>query len=305
MSRSEYVELMSERVLGERLSANEPITLYALENRQQLRLGEDIGREEIEDWALSTIRTAAIYILQDDAIDPPWDEFLQLVKVRETTNIQEMPPLPFPRMVIEAEKDGKPVPFHMMAKANEDTGVVICIQCLVISEIERGSRWDVVIVVEIDGKQDYFPLGLGATDAHLLTSMIEHYNIKDNEDLSFLQYSVWMMKQMIIHMVNMATVRNAPREHVQLPRQQRRGFKRKHGVEHPQVYRIRLNRAGDPINDGVSGWHYRVRFLVCGHWRHYQDGRKAWVQPYIKGPMGAPWKGRPVHETEPTEVSNL
>ena len=45
-------------------------------------------------------------------------------------------------------------------------------------------------------------------------------------------------------------------------------------------------------SDGEAKWHYKVRLMVRGHWRHLvrADGQpyKAWINMHIKGPDGAP-----------------
>ncbi|MFJ6953818.1 hypothetical protein ACWEEK_26170 [Micromonospora aurantiaca (nom. illeg.)] len=44
--------------------------------------------------------------------------------------------------------------------------------------------------------------------------------------------------------------------------------------------------------DGEPKWHYRVRFVVRGHWRRLidRDGHpyRIWINAHIKGPDGAP-----------------
>lgn len=53
--------------------------------------------------------------------------------------------------------------------------------------------------------------------------------------------------------------------------------------------------------DGGDGRTYRVRWVVDGHWRnHWYPARKThrprWIEPYVKGPEGAPLKvGEKVH----------
>ncbi|MCW6004318.1 hypothetical protein K1W54_06945 [Micromonospora sp. CPCC 205371] len=53
----------------------------------------------------------------------------------------------------------------------------------------------------------------------------------------------------------------------------------------------RTSPVGEP-GDGEAKWHYRVRFVVKGHWRrlHDQNGQpyRIWIHAYIKGPDGAP-----------------
>ena len=59
--------------------------------------------------------------------------------------------------------------------------------------------------------------------------------------------------------------------------------------------RVVMLRRTSPITepgDGEAKWHYRVRFVVKGHWRrlHDKDGQpyRIWIHAHIKGPDGAP-----------------
>ena len=59
--------------------------------------------------------------------------------------------------------------------------------------------------------------------------------------------------------------------------------------------RVVMLRCTSPIGepgDGEAKWHYRVRFVVKGHWRrlHDKDGQpyRIWIHAHIKGPDGAP-----------------
>lgn len=60
--------------------------------------------------------------------------------------------------------------------------------------------------------------------------------------------------------------------------------------------RVVMLRRVTPVNerpDGEARWHYRVRFVVRGHWRRLVDKRtgqpyRIWIHAFIKGPDGAP-----------------
>jgi hypothetical protein len=99
------------------------------------------------------------------------------------------------------------------------------------------------------------------------------------------------------------TARNVPHERLQLPRQQRKQFRREQrGGDHqggPEVYYVNLRRAGEGQGDRSEGPRYRrrVRWFVRGHWRTYRSGLVTWVRPHVRGPVGAPWKGRPLYHT--------
>lgn len=72
------------------------------------------------------------------------------------------------------------------------------------------------------------------------------------------------------------------------------------GLPDPEVTTIDLRRLyvpqdQDPDSDG-EGRHYRHRWVVSGHWRHYTNDRYSeetraqaqWIPSYVKGPDGAP-----------------
>ncbi len=59
--------------------------------------------------------------------------------------------------------------------------------------------------------------------------------------------------------------------------------------------RVVMLRRTSPIadhGDGDAKWHYRVRFVVRGHWRRLVDKQgnpyRIWIHAHIKGPDGAP-----------------
>ncbi len=59
--------------------------------------------------------------------------------------------------------------------------------------------------------------------------------------------------------------------------------------------RVVMLRRTSPVadrRDGEAKWHYRVRFIVRGHWRRLidRDGHpyRIWINAHIKGPDGAP-----------------
>jgi hypothetical protein len=96
-----------------------------------------------------------------------------------------------------------------------------------------------------------------------------------------------------ILLVQLIDVLGARQVELSIPRPHRRAHERRHQHSHPAVYFVDLRQAGD--QKPGSGREYRHRWLVRGHWRHLADGRRTWVRPYVKGPAGAPWRGRPIY----------
>ena len=85
----------------------------------------------------------------------------------------------------------------------------------------------------------------------------------------------------------LATVAPAP-----LDRAGRRRAARASIVHNTRVVMLRRTSPINERGDGEAKWHYRVRFLVKGHWRrlHDKDGQpyRIWIHAHIKGPDGAP-----------------
>lgn len=85
----------------------------------------------------------------------------------------------------------------------------------------------------------------------------------------------------------LATVAPAPIDHRTTVRAQRASIKHDTRV----VMLRRTSPVAEPT-DGEPKWHYRVRFIVRGHWRRLidRDGNpyRIWIHAHIKGPDGAP-----------------
>ena len=67
----------------------------------------------------------------------------------------------------------------------------------------------------------------------------------------------------------------------------------RHGIKHDtRVVMLRRTSSIDGPGEGDPKWHYRVRFVVRGHWRRLidRDGNpyRIWINAHIKGPDGAP-----------------
>jgi hypothetical protein len=290
MASKPYILLMSEQVLGERLKADEATTTIALQHSFNTFSLDSMS--DVVKHARAMIRTGAIYLV-------PGDHMMEAI--RHLPPISELPPLPFPRIIVEGtdnETDKPIVLFLSGEKAGKDG---LGIKLATILEVRQGTEWNVVLVLSMKGGQEYFPFGLIHEDKGLTTTLSKGFLDFYGDDpcklhnMSDLQLSSIYLSGFVINLVHLITARNAPKERVELHRKQRQNFRRRYFIEAPSVYRIKLDQAGD--REGFGGWHYKVRFLVCGHWRHYKSGRRVWVHAYIKGPAGAPWKGRPVHET--------
>jgi len=101
-----------------------------------------------------------------------------------------------------------------------------------------------------------------------------------------LAYAFWRISTQPL-----ATVARPP-----LDRPARRRAARARIVHDTRVVMLRRTQPLTEPADGEAKWHYRVRFIVRGHWRRLTDthGRpyRIWINAYIKGPDGAPPAGR-------------
>jgi hypothetical protein len=118
------------------------------------------------------------------------------------------------------------------------------------------------------------------------------------------------MLQLAINGAMLITARGVPRREQQLPRHQRKRIMRQRWAPRmPKLYYVDLAQAGEAEEIPGKTRTYHVRWLVSGHWRHIEGGDSlctcwehrhsprvaTYIEPYVKGPPGAPWIGRPVH----------
>ena len=77
-----------------------------------------------------------------------------------------------------------------------------------------------------------------------------------------------------------------------LDRPARRRAARASIVHNTRVVMLRRTSPIGEAGDGEAKWHYRVRFVVKGHWRRLHDKQgqpyRIWIHAHIKGPDGAP-----------------
>jgi len=56
------------------------------------------------------------------------------------------------------------------------------------------------------------------------------------------------------------------------------------------IVRVKKNYTHSEKSKEGKDWDLNWRVWVRGHFRHYQDGKCVWIEPYKKGPENAPWK---------------
>lgn len=230
---------------------------------QVARVAEAVGTEAL----VALIRTGGIFVVfGEDATGADDDGFLW----------GELPRLPFPRLYVEfVDQDGDP------CRVTEQDGVEVV--GFGIAEIEEGRDWLVVqhAVSEkgIAGIPCRYKSGGVLQDAFGTARAAE------------IGGSV-MLPVICAHLLD---ARGVKATEVKFPRPQRRRYERAWGKVPPRVYRVEIGGSEESHHPGSSDRTYSCRWLVRGHWRNFDDGRKSWVRPYVKGPKNAPWRGRPVY----------
>lgn len=66
---------------------------------------------------------------------------------------------------------------------------------------------------------------------------------------------------------------------------------KKHLIQAKPYYWVEIKKHVYEENDRQGpSWELDYRVWVRGHFRHYKDGKRIWIEPYVKGPPDAPWK---------------
>lgn len=200
----------------------------------------------------------------------------------------QLPPLPFPRIVFESDE-----PFPWPVK-NEQGETVMRMEAVAIEEQAEGSRWHGVLFyqlpgVAINGNEERLSI-LHAAEFVLTSSAIEWIQTDDKRERED------VIRKAIVEAVHYIVAKGVTLTSIKSSRQVRRANERK-GIATPeQVYWVRVaDEHIHALTPGDGTREYHCRWLVRGHWRRIEEARRVWVRPYIKGPAGAPWRGRPIY----------
>jgi len=248
------------------------------------------------------LRTAGYFILDIEQVH-------EALMSEPPEGMPAFPPLPFKRVWIEAHRVGRgPVPYMLYDQTERyEHGVRIPetrIEVLGVGIVEVTARhvWDVYVPYRLTDRRSRLVVGA--------------YRITPNEILMprldiDTDIGLRNLLMMAVNGAHLITAKNVPHREVVLPRAQRRGMDRgfKYPPRIPKLYFVDLAESGEIGEARPSGRTYRVRWLVMGHERHIPGGDHlctcwdhrhnpqlaTWIPPHVKGPAGAPWKGRPVH----------
>lgn len=273
-----------------------------------------------DDW-LGALQTSAWFTVDSEVIH---DAVLGAMPEHD-----ELPPLPFQRMAYDAldGRGGDPQfasPLFAFKHVRDDGDMYAhtlddlqaqdahTVNCMTVFEIQQGQLWDAILdVTRIrNGQSTLFgfhitPGGHTADyDALFLRWASEYGHEKAEEMLWFdkqLGTLVWGTAVTAAHLITASNVIN---RRILPVRQQRREWQRqRYGPVEPRIYRVDIVEAPE-VRDGHTDREYHVRWMVRGHYRHTAHGDykhprtgapATWVKAYVKGPAGAPWKGRPKH----------
>lgn len=286
-----------ERVLAALLLLEHANDVVPSDERTVSKALDPLRRPDFTDYrdvyarAVALLRTAAYYVL--DARDC-YDALASEPPVQET-----FPPLPFQRVWIEAHLPGQkePTPYLRFSHPSDDDKLDVL--GIGIVEVERSRTWDLYVAFRPDSiEADSFFFAARITPQALVAY--------DGEDDQVARRCFEVIRSLAVGGAHLITARNVAHQDLLLPRAQRRRL-RDVIPAMPKMYFVDLAGSGES-DFRETGRTYHVRWLVRGHWRHLEAGQTlctccnpaqvaTWIEPYIKGPAGAPWKGRPVHRS--------
>lgn len=232
----------------------------------------------------SLVPRAAVFAIQHDL----------LTDALETIGPEtlELPPLPFPQIILESEEDAT------WPLVGETTGEILRIQNLYIAEEEPGKRWNGFYFVQVGGqlmpgRQDEGHGSVLFTVPFTLDS--GSLVILSPKGTSSPYPSTDVRWRFAVEVVHLITARGVSLSLVSGDRASRRRAIRRGSAVHPRVYWVNVDEKSINHVKGAEAREYHCRWIVRGHWRRLDEDRRTWVKAYIKGPAGAPWKGRPVY----------
>ena len=313
---------------NEHIQAAEDIAHLALNDFHGIRVPPDEVLKEAERIAVprGIARTGAIFVFERDDTDAlaslDWQP-------------KDLPPLPYPRCWFEVWDMDQDAPVPVLAFRDMDGSDMQLVayallereQCAewrvygVFYETRPDGRqglsnmaWDIVATTHIPfnekGDAKVLWSGDGGADIDVndpeLTVGIRTHPARTawldtlSGDEVVVQQNMHLAPVALVQIIDTLGARH---HNVALPRPTKRRFERRWGIAHPNIYFVDLRAAGDDPADGNGESRYRHRWMVRGHYRRDDGGRFnvpgkglcTWVRPYIKGPAGAPWKGRPIY----------
>lgn len=270
-------------------------------------------------WRLFGImaRTSILFLIDGEEFDQAFRS------TEEAPVLPELPPLPYRRIAVEAIQD-------MVWPLGDINGNhAMDVEAFLISEEREGEEWFVVMLMREAGPPGVWrpqtPSYLhvytlrrdGSVVAHSARGAPNNDQLRQlaSGEISSEDFHVswesstiptgdprglarWVIPVEAAHFIN---ARGVTVDEHGIDRAERRRAQRD-GWRYPTTYLVYIgDGTGEDVERGRSDRVYHCRWMVRGHWRHYPD-HKTWIRPYIKGPAGAPWRGRPIY-VAPAEVA--
>lgn len=214
----------------------------------------------------------------------------------------ELPPLPFPQILVEADTE------ESWTVTGDEKGngnrVEFYVEAIAIQEVDQGELWYVVYFISGDTPIITTPWGRSLSDFQAVPAFLTRKGVSfETSDEGVVEIPhgpgrdpFHALPVEMVHYIDARGVTVLPCP--TYTRQIRRNLERKYRVSAPKIYWVRVDDKYVDESPGRGERTYHCRWLVRGHWRRKKEG-KTWVRPHIKGPAGAPWKGRPVYQVVP------
>lgn len=236
----------------------------------------------------------------------------------------ELPPLPFPRCWFEVWDSDRGAPTTIQSFTDLD-GRKEWLIAYAVLETRPSAEWMIFGVLRSEGTDESHHaisirgwglrvlvpddlekgVAIGPTDRDLspvgVVLLPEDQRILAGLD-SESQQRIQNIFRGPLDLAQLINVLGAKHTTYSMPRARRREFQRRYRQSAPTIYLVNLRSAGSD-EPGHGDRIYRHRWLVRGHYRRHPDGQHlvpgrgpcTWVRPYVKGPPGAPWKGRGIY----------
>ncbi len=235
------------------------------------------------------------------------DILIEAANSADAVETPELPPLPFPVVVVEADTDEV---WSTMSASSPDQPMAHDenapdVQAFALFEIEQGKVWEAWFYCVLQkhwlGREGDLHARHLAWRRIRITNGGKTFEANHEENGPQVSHEArghWGESSLVylaVEAVHLITARGVSLATIAEPRQSRRARERRGFALPPHLYWVTIDDTLINSKPGHGEKEFRYRWLVRGHWRHFAEDRKTWVRAYIKGKPGAPWKGRPVY----------